>query len=352
MKFFIQILFFISYANTLFGQMEIMIFNPSFEGEAAHSTLPILWENCNIDGSPPDIHSNNSNFFEVRHDAQHQNTYIGMVVREDNTWEAIGQYLESPLYENSQYLFSIHLAWSDIYESYTRRKMEKENFDGQAVLRIWGGNESGHRGQMLAESVPVTHTDWQEYTFEFEPIEEWDYLILEAFFEDENGFAYNGNLLMDNCSSILLYNTIKLSDLLDYESLTLVNLLNLIIECKQDDDNLSDTTILDIVYDSWLFEQTCKKLGMKETLMTLDSTRIQHFMAIYERLGLQKTIDILEKTLTLTASNSNLLKDVRFLKTCNQEYQSSLITEELYDKRLEFIRLNHSEIIAKLKDCD
>jgi hypothetical protein len=330
-----------------------MIFNPSFESKAAHSTPPMFWEDCGTDtNSPSDIHDNLSNFFDVRKDAQDGNSYVGMVIRDNVTWEAIGQTLGQPLLSDYQYQFSIHLARSESYQSFSKRTREEIAFTEAAVLRIWGGNSANHRGQLLAESLPVEHTDWEEYTFEFEPTEDWEYFILEAFFEAEDGFVYNGNLLLDNCSEIYVFNNLEFSEIMDYESLTPHNLLNLVIDCKRDDTNLSDTSVLDVVYDSWIFQQTCLDVGMKELVTGLNESSLEHYLDIYRKMGLIKSIEIIEETMFLAEKNSNIWSEVRYLKNCDELFKNSLITEKAYDKRLNFIRENREGITEGLKGCE
>jgi hypothetical protein len=334
------------------AQGEIMIFNPSFEDPANHSTTPILWDDCgSIGNSPPDIHSSFSNLFNVQKDAQDGRSFVGMVVRDDATWEAIGQTLEQPLLPNYQYQFSIYLARSNNYRSLSKRNRVEVDFNEATVLRVWGGNYSGDRGELLVKSLPIYHTDWQEYTFEFEPTKVWEYFILEAYFEDDDGFAYNGNLLLDNCSPIYIYNNIKRSEILDYDELSNADLLNLIIDCKKDDSFLTDTFLLDKVYDSWLFEQTCRDVGMDYLVPRMDSLTLAHYLNIYAELGLVQPIEIIHKTRLFVEKDSNILSEVRFLRNVNELFQNSLITEKLYDKRLNYIRENREMIIEKLKAC-
>lgn len=345
-------LFFIAKTHLAFAQDEIIIFNPSFEDPAKHSTPPILWENCGSpDNSPSDIHSSFSNLFNVQKTAQDGTSFVGMVVREDVTWEAISQVLDQPLLKNYQYQFSIYLARSDSYRSISKVSLQETEFTEPAVLRIWGGNYSDHRGQLLAESLPVAHTDWQEYTFEFEPTNDWDYFILEAFFREEDGLAYNGNLLLDNCSAIYVFSKLKLSDITDYSTLTQQDLLDLVIDCKTNDTNLRDTSILDMVYDSWLFQQTCREIGMKELVTRIDTITLQNYLNFYKKIGLFKSVEIIEKTMLLSEKDSNILSEIRYLKNSNELFENALKTEKIYDKRLEFIRQNKVEIIEQLKQC-
>lgn len=352
MKIYLTIIIIISNCILLFGQTEIRLSNPSFEDIPAHSEVPKGWYDCGTAGySPSDIHSDVSNFFEVRHSAHDASTYVGMVVREDDSWEAIGQALEKPLKRNVQYQFSIHLALSKNYRSLSKRTLTTENFAEPTVLRIWGGIDPYHRGQLLAESIPINHHNWEEYTFEFVPEKDWKYFILEAFFVDENGFAYNGNLLMDNCSTIFPYGTIDLAKITDYDALSNDELLLQIIQCKTDDTNLTDTSVLDIIYDSWLFEQTAYKVGMRNLVTSIDTIQLAHYYNIYEILDLQRLNRLMQKTINYHQKDSNILYETRYLKNCEELFEKHLITGRIDDKRLNHIRLHREEVIELLKKC-
>ena len=88
----------------LFGQDEpIALTNPSFEGTAAEGSvngnLPNGWYDCGFPGETvPDIHPKEGpGAFQVTREAFHGRTYIGMVVRENETWEMISQRLSGAL---------------------------------------------------------------------------------------------------------------------------------------------------------------------------------------------------------------------------------------------------------------
>ena len=125
-------LFIVSY-----GQTEIKIRNASFDGFAAHSTTPASWIDCGTSGySPSDLHSNSSDFFRVRHDAYEGSTYVGMVVRADKSWEAIGQWLEEPMQRDVQYQFSTYLALARDYRSPSKLTLREENFNQPVLLKV------------------------------------------------------------------------------------------------------------------------------------------------------------------------------------------------------------------------
>jgi len=182
----------------------IRLDNPSFEGIPAASTTPEGWYDCGEPGeTPPDTQPNRT--FKVFKKAQQGNTYIGLVTRDTDTWEAVGQGLEMPLVRGECYDFSVHLACSESYLS--RRKVDtaQTQFTQPICLRIWASNNRCGRSEPLAETNAIEHTDWKEYNFKLKPLgNDYNFIVLEAFYVTPVLFGYNGNILMDNCSPITL----------------------------------------------------------------------------------------------------------------------------------------------------
>ena len=73
------------------AQDTIRLDNFSFEDFPRHSHVPKGWYDCGFpDESPPDIHPQmGGGEFKVNMAPVDGKTYIGMVVRENGTWEAI-----------------------------------------------------------------------------------------------------------------------------------------------------------------------------------------------------------------------------------------------------------------------
>lgn len=188
---------------------EITLNNASFE-EIPHKgggefDLGIRgWYDCGELQFPretsPDIHPINA--WEVTMPSSDGNTYLGMVVRDNDSWESISQRLKEPLEEGKCYRFSIDLARSSYYISASRITRQIENYTEPAVLRIWGGTGVCGRHELLAESSKISNTQWQRYTFEFEPGRDMNYFTLEAFYEVPVLIPYNGHILVDNASTI------------------------------------------------------------------------------------------------------------------------------------------------------
>jgi len=103
---------------------EIEINNPSFEG-IPHKGGGIFsigirgWYDCgNLQfrqESPPDLHPINA--WEVTKQPSDGRTYLGMVVRDNDSWESLSQRLTIPIEEGKCYAFDIELARSKFYVS-------------------------------------------------------------------------------------------------------------------------------------------------------------------------------------------------------------------------------------------
>ncbi len=186
----------------------ILLRNPSFEGTpmegSVNGDMITGWYDCGFPGeSIPDIHPKEGSTFKVDSKPYHGNTYIGMVVRDNDTWERISQRLERPMMAGQCYEFSIYLSRSLMYESPSRKSSQPVNFITPAKLRIWGGNSICGRDELLDESDPVITSRWLVNQFQFKPKRNYQYIIFEVFYNTPTPFPYNGNILMDDASAIL-----------------------------------------------------------------------------------------------------------------------------------------------------
>ena len=183
----------------------IKLVNPSFEDQPAVGMGVRGWLTCAPpDETAPDVqpNPNPADAFEVVKKAYNGNTYLGMVVRSNDTWESVGQQLSQPLEKEKCYTFAIHLCRSESYISQLKGNDKKENFTTPARLRIWAGSSFCSKKELLGETSLVTNTRWIEYAFEFRPKQNYDFILLEAFYNTPTLFPYNGNLLLDNASDI------------------------------------------------------------------------------------------------------------------------------------------------------
>ena len=184
--------------------------NPSFEDIPRASLPPRGWIDCGFPNeSAPDVQP--SGAWEVYRPAHHGYTYLGMVTRENDTWESVGQRLSQPLLKDRCYEFSIYLCTSSEYwsavvpDSIKDREsaatLPEKNFNQPIKLRIWGGDSYCDKKQLLSESKTVTNHSWEKYAFKIEPNRDWTHVVMEAFYKTPTLFPYNGNILLDHASA-------------------------------------------------------------------------------------------------------------------------------------------------------
>jgi len=205
MRILITLLFWITLSSVLQGQDEIPLQNGSFEDIPKMSNQPRDWRDCGFLGeTPPDVHprSDSLSFWDVQQKAQDGRTFLGMVVRDNETYESIAQYLRALLEAGECYEMSIQLCRSMVYRSQSRLTGRMANYNQPAVFRIYGGNSLCSRRELLFETPEISNTDWEEYFIEFKPHVDHSVIIFEAFYKTPILFPYNGNILVDNASSI------------------------------------------------------------------------------------------------------------------------------------------------------
>ena len=197
------------------GQMDtIYIKNGGLEGFPKVGEPPSLsWIPCNggnQDGETkrsPDTHDGlgTKELYWVVTQPYEGDTYVGMVVRDDESWESISQHLKvNHLKANSCYEMSIHLSRSNIYSSMSRREEElPAQYNRACVLAIYGGIGSCTREERLWVSSIIHHQDWREYKVRFTPTKRMTYINIGAYYKTPTPVPYNGNVLIDNISHIV-----------------------------------------------------------------------------------------------------------------------------------------------------
>lgn len=219
-------------ANYSYAQKGIIyLTNPSFEGRSLFYSLPKGWKDCGKELFPkesrPDVHPMVSELFGVKQNPAHGFAYLGLLIRENGSWESVSQQLAKPMKANQCYAFRIAMCRSEKYKSGFQenksdkrsRKTKKEkkiiriltkigergdiNFTDSAVLRIWGGDEACDRKQLLAVSPLVKNKEWADYFFKIKPDANYKSLTLEVFDGDEIVGFPNGNILLDDASPLI-----------------------------------------------------------------------------------------------------------------------------------------------------
>lgn len=185
---YVRLLLFCALCVPLLSQGQSRMLNASFEGEPRDAAIPRGWLICK-DGTTPDILPGP---WGVYTEPSHGRTYLGLITRENGTWEAIGQRLTEKLNKDRCYELSLDLARSDSYSGY----------NDPVKLRIWIGKSKCDRTQLIYESDFVRNTEWVRHSFNFVPKSDAQYILIEAHYRDGT-FSHKGNILVDNISPIL-----------------------------------------------------------------------------------------------------------------------------------------------------
>lgn len=198
--------------DSVWSQDTIYLNNPSFEDVPRKGTPfspPIKgWHDCGISKfsseSPPDIHPVPGYAWNVAMRPFEGNTYLGLVIRYNETYESVSQALSIPLKAGKCYSVSAALTLAVTYQSRTNRSKDYvESFSFPSILRIWGGNEFCSTKELLVQSEPIENLNWKRFEFLLRPSQDYKYLTLEAFYVDELSEKYNGHLLLDGLSPIV-----------------------------------------------------------------------------------------------------------------------------------------------------
>ena len=179
--------------------------NPSFEDAVPRvGAAPRYWQDCGFAGeSAVDIQPAPQREFNVVKPPQDGRTYLGMVTRDNDTYERVSQRLSAPMQAGQCYELRIQLARSEFYLSKSRLTDQDANYVNPVKLRIRGGYDVCDLGQIVAESPLVENWVWKEYRIKLEPQQDYSHIVLEAFYKQPILFPYNGNVLLDNASALV-----------------------------------------------------------------------------------------------------------------------------------------------------
>jgi len=161
--------------------------NASFEGEPQDATVPIGWLACEPFTTPDIL----PGFWGIYQEASEGATYVGLITRDNGTWESITQRLSRTINRGDCYTFTLDLAHGVTYSGYNQT----------LKLRIWGSTDKCTKNQLLFESPMIDHPEWQAYRVEFTARQPIRYVLIEAFYQ-EGIFRRKGNILLDNLSPI------------------------------------------------------------------------------------------------------------------------------------------------------
>ncbi|MBK7406626.1 MAG: hypothetical protein IPL49_11505 [Saprospirales bacterium] len=376
----------------LMAQEPIYLKNPSFEDSPKQGAPPQGWTTCGFDGeTPPDVQPSGDiqyTFFGVTQSPYAGKTYLGMVTRDNDTWESVSTNLKEPLRKGVEYQFSLFLCRSNKYISQSRLDFKATNYTTPAVLRIWAGNGSCPSGQLLAQSPPIDHSDWREYRFTFVSDGEWEVFRLEACFgPDTGGWPANGNILVDNCSAIVpagsevsLPETSALPNLPPTTQKLVENMpppyrpFNpeaplpaktdpvftvaelLVMDAEQLEDYLvwwfQQPKPLKgyswMVFNVWKFETAVEETGLVSVIESLGFSEFGVLVEDLQSIGAEKTLELVEQVGRISRKPENLrsAEEQALYLAADDIFGDNEITEPLWQKRLEYIE-THQKTIAK-----
>lgn len=191
----------ITLLNNSYSQTSsVFINNPSFETPSPNE-LP-YWKDCGRymfpKKSPVDIHGIGIEQWRVTVEPSDGETYIGMVAREDETWESITQKLNTSFEQGISYSFEIDVRLDEDLRSYTRKNNKEEFFDKALCLNVLLSNTICDGTVVFYTSEPIDNQEWQTIEVNFTPDQKYDFIILEAYYVTPVTAPYNGNIMIDN----------------------------------------------------------------------------------------------------------------------------------------------------------
>jgi len=168
---------------------QIFLTNPSFEDEPADATMPTGWWSIDRHTTPDIL----PGYWGVYEEASDGETFIGLITRDNNSHESIGQKLSATLKKGSCYSMSLDLAHSNTYAAYS----------SPARVRIYISTKKKDKQQLIFESKVIKSEEWENVRFKFKPEKDMRYFIIEIYHEKMRE-RYKSNILIDNISEILI----------------------------------------------------------------------------------------------------------------------------------------------------
>ena len=108
-----------------------------------------------------------------------------------------------PLNPDWCYLFQLALAHSENFINYSAIQQQQTLFNTPIILKIWGGNSTCDKEELLGETVAIDHFEWDSYSFYLCPTKSHTHLTLEAYYADDQAMTIpNGHLLIDDASPL------------------------------------------------------------------------------------------------------------------------------------------------------
>jgi gliding motility-associated-like protein len=164
---------------------DIILRNPSLEGESAEGKVPDPWIAVH---ETPDIQPG---IYKVSLPASEGNTYVGMICY-SYLQEGMAQKLSTSLQAGKTYMLSFDLAYPPNYS--------KKICYGSFV--IYGGNNVTDKAEVLWQSDPFYNINWERHTVFFTPSHDYTYISFSPYFSEVCSSTNFSAVLVDNFSSI------------------------------------------------------------------------------------------------------------------------------------------------------
>ncbi len=204
------------------SSIQLELSNPSFECQRAIPyELPNGWRTYNPNLLTP--HRTHPAHFEsetehlkpsgnksigakvIRQYPSEGNSFISLLASEFGDKQIISSGLSGILRKGIGYTFSLDAAYSPFFRQKEKDSKIETNYSKPLRLRIWGGTPDNLKAELLAESNKIEQTKWKRLHFVLKPAQnQYTMLTLEAEYVSEIGKKYNGNILLDNCSSLYI----------------------------------------------------------------------------------------------------------------------------------------------------
>lgn len=184
---FILIIFLIFIRGSITTTAQTTVKNPSFEDMPSDATVPHHWHACD-DMTTPDILPG---YWGVYLEPSDGDTYVGIITRQNATYEQFGQRLSAPLEKGQCYEFTVDLAHSDVYAGYKK----------PIKLQVYLGDSKCNTDQLVFTSPLIKDKAWQTHKISFKAKSSHQYIILKAHISDRK-VSHMGNILIDNMTTI------------------------------------------------------------------------------------------------------------------------------------------------------
>lgn len=189
------------FQGSVWAQQGVIELNNSSFADVIRYTKPFHdWYVCDNVGIIPVA---NSKLYTTnpRLKPESEEFYWSLTVREDGQCITLGQHLQVHLKANECYLWMLRVRYADYYMKFSDYTNRLTSFKKPARLIIWGGTNQCIKKEILAQSAVITNSDWQWHQFYLLPGEDYSHIMIEAYFESNEG-KYNGNVLLERVSPI------------------------------------------------------------------------------------------------------------------------------------------------------